>query len=54
MKRLTLTSVMATLYVFSGSVMLCEASQANIEGTWLGTMKIPSGPELRLVSMATR
>ena len=49
MKRLTLTSVMVILFVFSGSVTLCEVPQANIEGTWLGTMKIPSGPELRLV-----
>jgi len=49
MKRFTLTSVMVILFVFSDSVTLCEVSQANIEGTWLGTMKIPSGPELRLV-----
>ena len=49
MKRLTLTSVMVILFVFSGSVTLCEVPQASIEGTWLGTMKIPSGPELRLV-----
>jgi len=49
MKRLTLTSVMVILLAFPGPVTLCEVSQANIEGTWLGTMKIPSGPELRLV-----
>ena len=49
MKRLTIASVMVTLFVFSGTVTLCEVSQANIEGTWLGTLKIPSGPELRLV-----
>ena len=38
MKRLTIASVMAVFFVFSGSVTLCEVSQANIEGTWLGTM----------------
>lgn len=49
MKHLTLASVMIILLAFSDSVALCEISQANIEGTWVGTMKIPSGPELRLV-----
>lgn len=34
---------------FSGSVTQCEVHQTNIEGTWLGTMKIPSGPKLKLV-----
>ena len=49
MKRLTLISVTIVLTAFSGSAALCEAVQGNIDGTWLGTMKIPSGPELRLV-----
>jgi len=49
MKRRALTSTIVIL-----TALLCQATshgapQSNVEGTWLGTMKIPSGPELRLV-----
>ncbi|MHC4440500.1 MAG: hypothetical protein ACYS3S_24390, partial [Planctomycetota bacterium] len=49
MKRSVLTSTVVIL-----AVLLCRAASfgappSNVEGTWLGTMKIPSGPELKLV-----
>jgi len=49
MKRPALTSTIVILAALLGQATSHGAPQSNVEGTWLGTMKIPSGPELRLV-----
>ncbi|HCO93555.1 MAG TPA: alpha/beta hydrolase [Phycisphaerales bacterium] len=49
MKRPALASTVVILAVLLGQATSHAAPQSNVEGTWLGTMRIPSGPELRLV-----
>ena len=49
MKRPALVSTIVILAALLGQAASHGASQPNVEGTWLGTMKIPNGPELRLV-----
>jgi len=48
-RGLVSTNVVVLLWSVAAAAVVSAGSKADVEGTWLGTMKIPSGPELRLV-----